>query len=491
MLFTEMTHRVRLHHQRTIEAVNVSGKRVVRRFGEFLDDVMDLRMRLEAWGLRPGRLVGLLAPNCYESLVWDMAILVHGAVSVGLTESHAQTDPSELMERFELSLLIMPNANGVAMSLSLSEEPGGTGSSAVRERAIVDGAADLLTRAFSSGTSGYLKGLNISRRGTEALVAQFVESFGVSSRDRHLIFLPLSNFQQRMIFYMCLYYGVSIRLATITGFFKACSEFQPSFLVAPPAIFQNLKAIAAASNDPYRTLAELFGGNFRYAICGMAPVRPGVLEFFTSLGFDVFEVYGVVECGMVSWNRPGHTLVGSVGQVIPGVSVELAEDGEIVVRKATPLASGYFNASLEDSAATYLSPNTIATGDIGWFDADGFLYLQGRKKNVIVTAGGAKFHPEQVELALADRHHQQFDDIAVVVGPDGMTLYAIVVLTKFGGKNQEEIANDIMNSSRALPVHQQVQNVRFTSRPFAVEDGTITRNMKKDRGRIRAIYCSS
>lgn len=476
------------HACAVIEAIGVDGTVATRTFAEFRGDVLALVDRLRRHGPGPRRFVGLHGPNCYEYLVWDIALLAAGAVPVALSDAHLEDPDRELIAGFGLSMLVRADAGGDAVELRLPEMPD-------KPLTVHDGPAadddDLMTRVFSSGTSGYLKGLNISTKGTAALVEEFVRDFALRAGDRHVIFLPLTNFQQRMVFQMCLAHGISVKLTTIDQVFRACASFHPSFLIGPPAIFEGLAGLARAGGEPRAVLARTLGPHFRFGICGMAPVSADMLRRFEQWGCRIHEVYGVVECGMISWNRPGRSKIGTVGQMIPGVRVAFDTDDEIVVHKAAPLATGYFSARDDDSANTFRADGAIATGDAGYLDEDGYLVLRGRIKNVIVTPGGQKLHPEQIEQQLFEAEDGRIRDIAVVVGADGRTLYAVVVPAKAADDSQRQaLASDLMDRSRRLPVHHRIAQIRLAAGAFSVEDGTLTRNMKKDRRRIREVYCA-
>jgi long-chain acyl-CoA synthetase len=162
----------------------------------------------------------------------------------------------------------------------------------------------------------------------------------------------------------------------------------------------------------FRKLKAALGlGRVKVCSSGAAPISGEVLEFFTGLDIVVHEVYGQSEdCGPTSINFPGHTRFGTVGKPLPGVEVRLAEDGEILVR-GNNVFKGYF----KDPAATAetLIDGWLHSGDLGSFDADGFLHITGRKKEIIITAGGKNIAPKNIEAAL--KNHPLVEE-AVVIG---------------------------------------------------------------------------
>ena len=204
---------------------------------------------------------------------------------------------------------------------------------------------------------------------------------------------------------------------------------QPTQLIAPPMYFQmaytryvNFPATkrklwsiygALISHIPVaavrRALAESlfaefyaqFGGKMRVLITGMAPIKREVAEFFDSMQLPLCESYGMVESGSLTW-RPAHSKkYGSVGKPLPGVELEFTDEGEVIVKRKTTLTKYYFQSAEGENERTFIGHGRVATGDIGKLDGDGYLYLQGRKKELIITPGGYKLHPEVVERELA------------------------------------------------------------------------------------------
>src|SRR5690606_15924256 len=128
---------------------------------------------------------------------------------------------------------------------------------------------------------------------------------------------------------------------------------------------------------------------------GAAPIAPDVLEFFASLDLPIHEIYGQSEdCGPTSCNLTGRTKLGTVGPPIPGVEVKLGEDGEILVRDPN-VFMGYYKEP--DATAAALQDGWLCSGDLGAFDSEGYLSITGRKKEIIITAGGKNIAPKNIE----------------------------------------------------------------------------------------------
>jgi long-chain acyl-CoA synthetase len=367
---------------------------------------------------------------------------------------------------------------------------------------------------FSSGSFGRHKSIKTCRAGVEQLVDNLPLAFELRDGDRFLVFLPMESFQQRFLIYGCLWNGVSMVISEPRFLFEALKRHPPTILLAPPAFFE---AIAARfRNLPRQTemllrvlhacrervplpwlqgtlarltsrrLRDALGGQVRVMITGMAPIHRNTLQLFDRIGMPVYEVYGMTECGMIAWNTPRARRLGSVGKPLADATVSIATDGEVLVTRALQPTLGYLGEETGDEQLqTYRGGGTIATGDIGRFDADGFLYLEGRKKNIIVTAGGVKLHPESIESRL-----NLSDDVgqSVVFGRGG-ALTAVIVAASDTEAVRERIRGFVEGVNRGLGSEARVDHVVFSG-PLTSENGLLTANLKLNRKAIEARFAS-
>lgn len=503
-----------LEHPANIVVTFEGGRVVQRAQTELHDDVLRVREALRSWGVEPGMRVGIRAPNSYAWLVHDLALLDVKAVSVPFTEDFAAASATELCDRYELSLLLASRdecaAAGVAHVAALEGDNHG-----VRVRpagaAPDDPGFDTPWLIFSSGSAGGIKGMVLNRRGVEANVDAFTRALAPRTDDRALLFLPLSNFQQRLIYYAAIWHGFDVILTDPNRLFRALKELRPTTLIAPPMFyeafetrFSNLpswKRIAArvlgevarrvptagararlaraVFADAYRA----FGGQMRVMITGMAPIKRSTLDLFALMQLPLYETYGLSECGSVSLNLPSAHRIGSVGRLLPGIEVELADDGEIIVRREHATTRGYFACSEGEHEQTFISDHRVATGDIGRFDDDGYLYLVGRKKEIIITRGGEKIHPEAIEAEI-----DACPDVAksvVLGGGDLTTLVAVVVPREPGDPAARARIERFVEGVEGRRTAVSVGRVIFTDTAFTRENGFLRPNLKLDRRRIR------
>jgi long-chain acyl-CoA synthetase len=245
-------------------------------------------------------------------------------------------------------------------------------------------------------------------------------------------------------------------------------------------------------------------GRARICVSGAAPVSADILRFFAGLDLIIHEVYGQSEdTGPTTFNRPGATRYGTVGPCFPGVEVKIAEDGEILV-KGPNVFDGYYKD--EAATAATLKDGWLLSGDLGEFDEEGYLTITGRKKDIIITAGGKNIAPKNIEGAL--KAHDVVGE-AVVIGDRRKFLSALITLDPDGAKrfaDSHGIPETGLNEATSLiaelqthvedsvnPQFARVEHVRkFTvlPAPFSIENGELTPTLKVKRNKVSENYAS-
>ncbi len=399
--------------------------------------------------------------------------------------------------------------------------------------AALDGRIDALepdglaTLIYTSGTTGPPKGVMLSHRNlawTAQLAGQIVD---VREDDCVVSYLPLSHIAEQIFtLHGPATYGYAVWYAeSLERVAENFKEVRPTILFAVPRIWEKMHAgirgrldeigpvkrrlfawatdigrrVADVENDgrevrgPLAVQARLADrlifskvkaaiglSRVRFAVSGAAPISAEVLEFLAGLGLVVREVYGQSEdTGPTSFNRPGRTRFGSVGPAVPGVDVRIAEDGEILVQGPNVFL-GYY----KDAAATAesLEDGWLHSGDLGRLDAEGYLHITGRKKEIIITAGGKNIAPKNIEASLKD------DDLvaeAVVIGDRRKYLTALLALDpealeRFAAARGIDRAHvrESRELQQALQAVVDATNARFARvehvRRFAVLPGLLT-----------------
>jgi long-chain acyl-CoA synthetase len=238
-------------------------------------------------------------------------------------------------------------------------------------------------------------------------------------------------------------------------------------------------------------------GNARVCVSGAAPIAREVLEFFASLDIVVLEVYGQSEdSGPTSFNAPDQYRFGSVGPALPGVEVNIADDDEILVRGPNVFLGYYKDPEV---TAETLSGEWLHSGDLGAFDNDGFLSITGRKKDIIITAGGKNITPKNLEASM--KNHELIDE-AVVIGDRRKFLSALVTIDAEGGPawaeangedagalhHSEKLRASIQAHIDEMNAHyarvEQIKKFTILHRNFSVEDGELTPTLKVKRAKV-------
>jgi long-chain acyl-CoA synthetase len=232
----------------------------------------------------------------------------------------------------------------------------------------------------------------------------------------------------------------------------------------------------------FAKIKQKLGGRLRVGVSGAAPLGMDVLEFFHSLGMLVIEGYGLTEtASSLSVNDPDDFRFGTVGRVVEGTEVRLDEDGEILVRSDTVFA-GYFKDP-EATAAAFTDDGWFRTGDVGEVDADGFLKITDRKKDLIITAGGKNIAPQNLENALKA---SRFVSQALVVGDRRPYIVALITLDPAeiaaAGREPHELVQEIVDEVNKDRVRvEQVKRFAILQRDFTQEDGEVTPTLKLRR----------
>jgi long-chain acyl-CoA synthetase len=430
--------------------------------------------------------------------------------------------------------------NGV---LSLKKDP-----DIVRKRAETIQPDDVFTLVYTSGTTGEPKGVMLTHNNLISNIESIVTFCRFDSRDTTLSFLPLSHIFERMAgYYTMLRVGCTIAYAeTQDSIPQNLLEVKPTILMAVPRVYEKFyarvqdnigkekgikknlaqwafalaprysvarlvaKNVSVALSVQhklaevilYRKIREKLGGRLRYLVSGGAALSAHLAYFFSGVGLTILEGYGLTETSpVIAWNRPDHFRFGTVGQAIPGVEVRIADDGEILT-SGPHVMKGYFKKSKETSEAIS-EDGWFHTGDIGELDADGFLRITDRKKDLIVTSAGKNIAPQFVENILkTSRYVTQI----VVVGNKRKFPSALIVPNR---ENVEQIAEnrgmacsemyrnpeilaeiqkDLDSLSGDLASFERVKKIALIDREFTIESGELTPSMKVRRNVVEKKY---
>jgi len=330
---------------------------------------------------------------------------------------------------------------------------------------------------YTSGTTGQPKGVCLSIEQMMTVSGAIARRVAPANIQHHLALLPLATLLENITgIYVPLLAGVTSRLVPLHAIgmmgssqfsadmlAQALHRWQPHSVVLVPELLRLLIKLCAV--QPELSL------HFRFIAVGGGKIAPGLLEQAQNVGLPVYEGYGLSECGsVVAMNGPGMVRSGSAGQPLPHCQVAIAADDEIVVSGASML--GYIG-----------EPNVvdnIATGDLGYIDAEGFLYITGRKKNVMITAFGRNFSPEWIEAEA-----QLCPAIArMVLFGDGMPVNVALVQVMPGCEPQLDQQIALLN--QRLPDYAQIHH--YIIAQFSQANGLLTDNGRLKRDQVFERY---
>jgi long-chain acyl-CoA synthetase len=414
------------------------------------------------------------------------------------------------------------------------------------------------TILYTSGTTGRPKGVMLSHRNLVSNAIDALESLAITSSDLHLSWLPLSHSFERLAgYYIMIHAGVSIAYAeSIEKVVDNMREVRPTLTTGAPRLYEKMysavlqsaseagglkKAIAfwarrigieyaeaevggggagawlklqrgIADRLVFSKIRERVGGNIHFFVSGSAPLAPVIIKFFYAAGMPIMEGYGLTETSpVVSVNTFEHMRFGSVGRPIRNVEVRIDPDpdrpegdGEVLVRGPNVM-QGYYH--LPEKTAEVLSPDGwFRTGDIGVLDADGFLSITDRKKDLIKTSGGKYVAPQPIENEIkTSRYVSQ----AVVVG--NKRKYASVLIVpnfenlaawaRAQGLSTEDreallaepavtgLYEDVLEKVNAnRPSYETIKRVGLLPHDFTIDAGELTPTLKVKRGKIEEKY---
>ena len=398
---------------------------------------------------------------------------------------------------------------------------------AVRDAAAAVGPEDVLTFLYTSGTTGNPKGCVLTQRNYAAMVDSVVRVDGLfRDDDTVLLFLPLAHNFARLIQFLGGALGFTLAYCPdVRGVSSALAQVKPTLFPSVPRVYEKVfaavKAAAAESSPAKRRIADWafavgekkvrggrgpllavqarladklvlgkvrarMGGRMRYAVSGGAPLAPEIAEFFGACGVTILEGYGMTECTTAAtMNRPGANRYRTVGPALPGIELKIDTDGEILIRGETIFGGYYRNP--EATAEALTEDGWLRSGDIGTLDADGYLAITDRKKDIIITAGGKNVSPQVIENSLkATPYISQ----ALVVGDNQPYIVALITVdpdevAAIGEPGSPEVRAAIERTvddvNATLGRVEQIKKFTILSRDFSVDEGEITPTLKLKR----------
>ena len=498
-------------------------------YAEVADKALKLVTALRNLGVQPGDKVALVSKNCAEWFICDLAMMLGDYVSVPIfptagadtieycvTHSESKAliggkldDPAatqqvidSMKDLISIGLLYdnAPKCQYQFIEIIADVEP-----SAERPQHHDD---KLMSLVYTSGTSGLPKGAMLTYGAFSWSVQQLINHIGIQENDRLFSYLPLAHITERVYIF-----GSSIMGGVTTAFPESLDTFiedvkmhRPTLFISVPrlwTLFQQriqdklpqkklniLLKIPFVNSLIKKKLADGLGlDQARVLGCGSAPVSPALLEWYRSVGLNITEAWGMTESFAYSTlNYPFRAdKIGSVGNAGPGIELKIADDEEIMVR-GKGLFSGYYKNDIA-TQESFDSEGWLHTGDIGSIDADGYLTIQGRKKDTFKTSKGKFVAPVPIEKKLFE--YSRVEMMCLIgLGLPGPIL--LVVPHDFPNFDKERYARTtrkvIARINQELESHEQIKGVLMIQEPWSIENGILTPTLKIKRHVLEQKY---
>lgn len=517
-------------------------------WGALAAEVHRLAAALAGAGIEPGQCVAQLSENRYEWIVTDLALHLVGAVHVPIhptlagpqiawqlrhcgargviLSTAAQRDklaavaeelPADsLWIAYEPSPPLPGSRAMISWADLLAQGDEAAGQRIARRAAQTLAPSDLATILYTSGTTGEPKGVMLTQGNLAANAQATVAAFQADAVDeppemkRRLNFLPLSHiFARTCDVYCWLVEGSQLALAqSRLTVLTDCQALQPTCINGVPYFYDKVyRALEGqGQQDSQGALRAFLGGAIRWCCSGGAALPPHLFDAYHATGVPLLEGYGLTESSpVITASTPRHARRGSCGRPIPGVEVRIADDGEILTRGPHVMAGYYRDPS---ATAAAIRHGWLATGDLGHLDADGFLFITGRKKEILVTSSGKNIAPVLLEGLLTQ---DPLITQAVIVGDGRSSLSALLVLSPerlvaelaacgLTGVPYEAaltlpqtrllVRQRIDRLLAGVSHHEQVRRFALLPQPLSVEAGELTPKLSLRRHAIYARYAS-
>lgn len=441
-------------------------------------------------GVRAGDRIGILAANGPEWVLLDLAALRLKVETAGL-EPGKFLPNGALQARYGLTLLFTDRPSTAPGAVPLAEV------AEAAKRSDLDGpelppaiwgARDVTTVKFTSGSTGEPKGLGATAGSIDSSLRAVQEIFEHGPGDNLFVFLPLSLLQQRYWIYSALLHGHDVTVSTYEAAFAALRKIRPTVVMGVPAFYEAARRQIEVRRRRFPSLEEaargVFGDRIRYLWTGSAPAAPGTLRFLREAGLPIFEGYGLNETCIVTKNHPKAHREGSVGQVLRGKEVLIDDEGVVHVRSERPVNVAYAFAPTGASEKVFAHDGTVRTGDLGYLDEDGYLFIQGRADDVIVLDNGKKVVVRPIEEDLkADPAIAE----CVLFCPGQTELVAVVSPTRVPA-DREAVAARLALTNASLSRDERISRVVLADEPFSISNGLLTSQYKPKRRDILAAH---
>jgi long-chain acyl-CoA synthetase len=530
-------------------------------WNQYLEAVREISLGLRSLGIRKGDVVALNSETQLEFYLADLGTVANGSIAAALYPSYPPKDllhnlaacgaraafveDPKAFETLRAApvehwILLTGQAAG-AMTLEDLRALGRTALARGEEPGIAE-AADPAVLYLTSGATGEPKMALVTHQAICANIAMGPAVIPLGPEDSMVAFLPSAHIAQRVVVeYLPITGGMPVTFsASLLQLPQEIRKVRPTVLLAPPRMWERIYStvctelrkrpvvareafygalalglaaaryrrrgkpvpwrirvpLRAADRLMFQKIRGRFGGRIRVAASGAAPLSKDLAEFYEAIGMPLVEGYGLTEGGVATFNPIGRPKPGSIGKALPGVQVRFTEDGELLIQSPC-LFSGYWNDPA--TTAEVLRDGWLHTGDMGHADEEGYLFITGRKKELIVSSTGKKVYPSRVEslfkmepiisevLLIGDR----LPYVTALLTFNPAAAQALKGMEEWKDRRAAELATAppvvaeirkvVKRVNSQLAPFEQVRKYRILPRDFSIEAGELTATMKLRR----------
>lgn len=497
---------------------------------EFEERVHGLACAFLAKGLTKGASVAILAGNVPEWTIVDIAAIAAGGVGVGIYPTSSAEQCEYIINHSDSEIVVVDSSAQLEKVLSSNcprvkefiaierseftphtdrvsafddllefgrqnrdeflQKVEGIGSSAKPE--------DIAIMVYTSGTTGQPKGAMLSHEYILNSVESLRRSVPIFHSDKAFSYLPGCHVAERISgIYNRLYNGTSAYFVDdLSRLYEYMFEVKPTVFASLPRFFEKIHAKIVAEHgtgkvDP-RIVKDAFGGEMRLLTSGGATLPEEIAQFFTDADLPILQAYGLTENICVAFNRVDDLKFGTVGKAMPMTEIKIANDGEILV-KSPMMFSGYYKEP-EKTDEMFDADGWLKTGDLGELDADGFLKITGRKKEIIILSSGKNVAPALIENRVKESHLVSH---CFVYGDEKSYCVALITLNRAElSANGNADATSIRAAVEAVvaaansrvSTSEQIKKFVILDSDFSTEADEITPTMKLKRNIVTANY---
>jgi long-chain acyl-CoA synthetase len=511
---------------------------------EYRDTVQQIAVGMRELGVPKGGLVALQSETRAEFYLTDIGIMTSGAIAAALYTSLPYADQVKTLRASDATVVFVENEKVMRALQDAASEPlhvqwilltddsvRALGEKKMREdpgvferiRAEVS-ESDMAVLYMTSGATGEPKMGLVSHRALVANMDMAPTCFPLSPDDCTIAFLPSAHIAQRVVVEL-----LPIREGGVIWFSEGLAKMpnelrtiRPTFFLAPPRVWERIyttvsteikkrpaavrrlfylaiglgseasrrkqqgkevpawmrTSLKAFDRVVFAKIRERLGGRMRLAASGAAPLGKDLAEFYAAIGLPLIEGYGLTEGGVAALNPLDRPKSGSIGKLLPGFEARIEWDGELMLRGGSLFSSYYKDP---EATAAVLRDGWLATGDIAECDADGYYYITGRKKELIVSSNGKKIYPARIEGML--KKEPAINQV-LLIGDRMPYVTALFTVNGAPEEMQGTVAKAVKAVNKQLASFEQVRKFKILERDFSIELGELTPTMKVRRNRV-------